>query len=289
MTTVSEEAVVFDCAGEALVGVLARPETPNDIGIVIVVGGPQYRIGSHRQFVLLARTFAAAGYAVLRFDYRSMGDGGGERRDFLAVNDDVAAAVDTLHRQCPNVRRTVLWGLCDGASAALLYMEATHDERIAGLCLLNPWVRSATSLARTQIRHYYLQRLLQAAFWTKLLRGGVALTAMRDLFTNVKTARAKPGRRAGPPLESFQDRMAAGWRDFKGSILLLLSEQDYTAKEFVEYTQMQSTWSAALNHRGLARLTLAGADHTFSNAGDRSVVMQATLDWLSGLQQRPLR
>ena len=38
--------------------------------MVIVVGGPQYRAGSHRQFTLLARHIAAAGYPVLRFDAR---------------------------------------------------------------------------------------------------------------------------------------------------------------------------------------------------------------------------
>jgi hypothetical protein len=42
---------------------------------------------------------------------------------------------------------------------------------IAGLVLLNPWVRSEVSLAQTHIKHYYGQRLLQGEFWRKLLSG----------------------------------------------------------------------------------------------------------------------
>jgi dipeptidyl aminopeptidase/acylaminoacyl peptidase len=58
----SEEAVPFACAGDMLMGILTRPEAPAQTGVVVVVGGPQYRVGSHRQFVLLSRELAAAGY-----------------------------------------------------------------------------------------------------------------------------------------------------------------------------------------------------------------------------------
>ena len=66
---ISEEAVVFGFAGEKLVGVLARPERSDDVaeselGMLVVVGGPQYRVGSHRQFLLLSRKVAAAGFPV---------------------------------------------------------------------------------------------------------------------------------------------------------------------------------------------------------------------------------
>ena len=68
-----ESVLSFVCEGEPLVGILAEPDgTPAEVGVVIIVGGPQYRAGSHRQFTLLARHLAARGFAVLRFDYRSM-------------------------------------------------------------------------------------------------------------------------------------------------------------------------------------------------------------------------
>jgi len=68
-----EEALTFPLAGAQLLAILARPDVPRDCGVMIVVGGPQYRVGSHRQFLLLSRRLAAQGYAVWRFDYRGMG------------------------------------------------------------------------------------------------------------------------------------------------------------------------------------------------------------------------
>ena len=69
-----EQGVVFDSAGQRLVGILALPDAPADSAVLITVGGPQYRVGSHRQFTLLARELAAQGIASLRFDYTGMGD-----------------------------------------------------------------------------------------------------------------------------------------------------------------------------------------------------------------------
>ena len=137
--TARESAVLFACEGDELVGVIAEPEKAcGDVGVLIVVGGPQYRVGSHRQFVLLARHLAEAGVSCMRFDYRGMGDAGGGQRDFENVGADIRAAIDVFTTRTPAVRRVVLWGLCDGASAACFY--APTDERGAGLVLLNPWV-----------------------------------------------------------------------------------------------------------------------------------------------------
>jgi exosortase A-associated hydrolase 1 len=132
----TEQALVFSAAGEQLLGIVAIPDMPGDCGVLIVVGGPQYRVGSHRQFLLLSRRLATEGYPSMRFDYRGMGDSGGTRRDFYDVADDIAAAIEALQQTCSSVRRIVLWGLYDAASAALLYVQVTGDSRIAGLALL---------------------------------------------------------------------------------------------------------------------------------------------------------
>ena len=275
----SEHALTFDCAGETLVGILARPAADAAAtGVVIVVGGPQTRVGSHRQFVLLARALAGAGYPTLRFDVRGMGDSTGEKRNFESVAPDIAAAIDALQAACPSVARVVLWGLCDAASASLLYVEKTHDPRIAGLCLLNPWVRSAASLAKTQVKHYYGQRLLQADFWRKLLSGRLNIVKSITEFAS-KLAKIWSDTGVSPRL-TFQDRMAAGWHAFPGPILLILSGDDYTAKEFLEYASSNAAWHGLLDRPGLCRLDMPAADHTFSSQEWRKTVENACLDWL---------
>ena len=44
------------------------------------------------------------------------------------------------------------------------------------------------------------------------------------------------------PSEAFQDRMAAGLRAFPAPLLLILSGDDLTAKEFLEYAQSDAGW-----------------------------------------------
>lgn len=275
-----EQPLVIPCAGDEMIGILARPAGDSPVGVVIVVGGPQYRAGSHRHFVFLARTLAAGGYPVLRFDFRGMGDSSGAQRSFEEVGDDIGAAIDALLRACPGMERVVLWGLCDGASAALLYRHQTRDPRVEGLVLVNPWVRSEATLARTRVKHYYGQRLLQRAFWLKLLRGELAIgQSLLGLFGSLGQSLA--GRRHEPGKQlSYQERMAAAWRDFPGRILLVLSGQDYVAKEFMEYARSDSAWSGLLERRGVRQILLPEADHTFSSQMARRQFEALVLRWL---------
>lgn len=282
--TATEQAIVFPCAGECLTGVLARPEASGDIGALIVVGGPQTRVGSHRQFVLLARALAAAGHPALRFDYRGMGDSSGEKRGFEGVAPDIAAAIDAFQEACPAVTRVVLWGLCDAASAILMYLDETRDPRVAGLCLLNPWVRSPATLAKTQIKHYYGQRLLQREFWFKLFSGRLDVAGAVAEFAG-KLARASAKNGVAPRL-TFQDRMLRGLDAFPGPVLLILSGNDYTAKEFLEFTAAAPAWHPALSRPALTRVDIEAADHTFSSAAWRNAVSTACLDWFDIISER---
>ena len=190
--------------GEAqarMVGILSLPAAPGPRGILIVTGGPQYRIGSHRQFVLLARALAAQGWPVLRFDLRGMGDSEGSTRDYRAAGPDIAGALAQFFDAVPTLREVALWGLCDGATAAACH--APRDARINALILLNPWVRSSAGLARATWRHYYLPRLLQGAFWRKLASGGVCMGASLASLRQVAAAtqrqtQAAPGQTTRP-------------------------------------------------------------------------------------------
>lgn len=246
--------------------------------MVIVNGGAQYRVGAHRLFVQLARHLASKGHAVLRFDLPGQGDSPGESVGFEDTAPHIGAAVDALHLHLPHVQNTALFGLCDGASASLLYLHAQPDPRISHLLLLNPWVRSEASLAKAQIQHYYRQRLLMPDFWKKLLKGGVGWAALRELAQKATLARQTPHDRLEP---GFQDRMGMAVRAFKGELLVLLSESDQTAQEFQAHAERATHWRLWDQHPGLMVQTLPGADHTCSPLAAKTAVIQATYQVLS--------
>lgn len=285
-----ETVLQFDCAGETLLGICHAGADDADTGVVIVVGGPQYRVGSHRQFVLLARQLAAAGIPVLRFDYRGMGDSTGAPCDFEHIDADLRAACDAFCAAQPQLRRLVLWGLCDAASANLFY--AATDSRVAALVLLNPWLRQAQSQARTVIQHYYRQRLFSADLWRKLLRGQFAWRkSLASLWTTLRQARAKPQPTAAtvsvastpsastPALTAnagLSVRMANGWRAFHGPMLLILSGDDLVAKEFEQVSQQADEWQGLRAQARIETVQMPAANHTFARAEWRDEVAAAT-------------
>ncbi len=287
-----DEAITFACRGERLTGILSTPEQASDTTVIFVVGGPQYRVGSHRQFLQLARHLARQGYPALRFDVRGMGDSSGSMRSFEALEHDIESAIGAITARHSR-SKIVLWGLCDGASAALLYWQATRDPRVSGLVLCNPWVRSETSLARAQIKHYYTRRLMQREFWTKLLSGGVGTNALTGLTLRAASAlrRLKVDNHPTGPMsrQPFQQRMADACLMFPGQILLLLSGQDLTAKEFMEQVKVSAVWRSALSSKKLQQAKLHQANHTFSDVRDHAEVEALTLDWLNRMTQESTR
>lgn len=299
---VHEEVMRITYGPHTLWGVLSLPtaSAAPSTAVVVVVGGPQVRAGSHRQFVLLARSLARAGHAVLRFDVRGMGDSDGEALPhFEHIDDDIGAALAGLHQRLPALQHTALWGLCDGASAALMYVQRHPQAPVSALCLANPWARSAATQAQTTIKHYYKDRLRQRAFWLKLLQGGVARKAVSDLVANWRQAR-KPSAKSSAGATAahksvaalpYQTRMALGWQQFGKPILLLLSENDYTAKEFVEVAQRDAAWQGALGRSGVTRADLPGTDHTCSDQTGRLLMEETTARWLhsTGFAPPPLK
>jgi exosortase A-associated hydrolase 1 len=284
-----EIPVTFQCEGSTLMGVLSSPDTPPRRGVVFVVAdGPQYRAGVQRQFVMLARAMEQAGYAALRFDYRGMGDSEGVHRGFEHVDADIKAAIDALLAHCSSIEEIVLWGECDSSAAVLFY--AYKDERIKGISIANPWVRTEEGRAKTIVKHYYLRRLFEKAFWSKLFSGQFRFKAsLNSLLQNaMKIFRASsrsvsaqdtisdvPDQRQSLPV-----RLAHGLKNFKGNVLLVLSGNDWIAKEFKEVADASPVWRKLLNDKRLESHEIADADHSFSKKSARSEMIRLNLEWL---------
>lgn len=290
MTNCFQQPLRLACGGEWLVAIVSRPRQPRPRGVLILVGGPQYRVGSHRQFALLARHLAESGTAAIRFDYRGMGDSSGDARGFEEVERDVRVAADAFFGAVPELHDIVIWGLCDAASAALFY--AHRDPRISGVVLLNPWVRTAGSEAKAYLRHYYLERVLSVNLWRRVMRGEVDLMrSLRSLMANCLRA-IRPAASAHPGdsttieqssqrgSNSLPERMADALARFNGRVLLILSGNDLTAREFIDVSQASKQWRELLASPRVKRYELLDANHTFSRREWRDQVAAWTAVWV---------
>jgi len=292
----TERPFFFECAGDQLLGIVSLPEDAAlpTVGVLIVVGGPQYRAGSHRLFVKLARHAAEQGVAAMRFDYRGMGDATGDMRSFESVNDDLGAAMRAFQEQVPSLQRIVLWGLCDGASAACMY--APHDARVAGLILLNPWVHTLEGAAQTKLRHYYLQRVFSAALWRKLMSGQVP--SLRPFLTQISTLlrmrlQRLLGSDAASTAQANRTINALPLPQRTGHLLarsgapvaVMLSDDDKVAREFEAQALPTSEWQAVQRRQWLGLQHLAEADHTVTSPEASQRLCEQTVAWIREMAQ----
>ncbi len=281
MSDYNEKAVVFSCGDSRLVGIAAVPKVAADIGVIILVGGPQYRVGSHRQFTLLARSLAESGIASLRFDYRGMGDSEGEKCEFDQAGDDISAAIEALIETAQGVSRVVLWGLCDAASSALIF--AHRHSQVSGMILLNPWVHSGIYSPQVKLAHYYRPSLSRKHQWRRLLSGQIKLLPAfmelaRDGFALL--GKYMPNHKPLPDSRSFVDAMQDGLERFAHGVLIVLSEADITAREFSTLIAQDEVWKAATSKASVTVTNLPGADHTFSQKPWQEEVARLTIDWV---------
>ena len=277
MTAAAQQAFVIKCESEPLVAVLHPAAQPTaERGVVIVVGGPQYRVGSHRQFVLSARAFALAGFPVLRIDLRGMGDSASPPRSFEDAAADIRCAVDAICALSPGLKHVALYGLCDGASAAMLY--GPTDPRITHLLLANPWVRTDRSAAAIVLRYYYVRRLFQRSFWAKLL--GMKLNPVRAVGGLVDKIRSSVDLGAGAQA-NYVDRMLGSLVAFHGELLCLISGQDLTAQEFVTLVKTNKQWRRAMAQSSVTQMRFPAADHTFSARSELDAMNLSCIRWLN--------
>jgi len=272
-------------------------------GVLIVVGGPQTRVGSHRQFVLLARDLARRGIAVMRFDYRAMGDSEGDAVDFETIDEDIFQAINVFQAGVPGIDNIVIWGLCDAATAAAFY--GYRDERVVGMVLLNPWVRTVSGEAKAYLKHYYLKRLLSKEFWKKIVSGKFRVSdSIKSLADNVyksffmsRTAKVPLGGNPDDkttevkgvirrdkeidPALPLPERLAKGLELYNGEVLLILSgNNDYVASEFRDIVSASAQWQQLLDKKSVDRKEYPEANHTFSKQSWRDQVTGWTHDWI---------
>jgi exosortase A-associated hydrolase 1 len=256
----------FTCAGAELAASL--DDAPGRIGLLLVTGGSQTRIGSHRMYERLAKSLAALSYPCFRYDRRGVGDSVGEDPGFRGSGPDLAAAAAAFRRESPGVERVIGFGLCDGATALALFGRAAGLD---GLILVNPWLVEAEAgePPPAAIRQYYRRRLLSAEGWKKILTGAVDY---RKLLKGLRKAAATDS--ASPLARDAAAALTAG----RLRAWAILADGDATA------TAAQQELKAPI-FKGLIEGSqkVATDSHTFARPGDEAALLAATVRALEAL------
>lgn len=231
----SRRQLTFPCEGALLAGSLDSAAAT--IGLLIVSGGNEVCAGPWGSQAELAERIATAGFPVLRFDRRGVGDSEGENGGFTASAPDIAAALKAFRAHVPTLKRIVAFGNCDAASALML----ARGEGIDALVLANPWTfepepepeaepetptePEAPPMPPSVLRAHYLRRLTDPRALWRLLTGKVEV---RKLATSL----AEAVRPDAPP-SSLAQQMSEGIADYPGAVTILIAERDRTGQAFL--------------------------------------------------------
>ena len=259
--------LTFALGGETLAASLDAGQ--GDLGLVMVTGGSQTRVGSHRMYERLAATMAARGVTALRFDRRGVGDSSGKDPGFRQSGDDLDAAISLLRRERPGLRRLFGLGLCDGATALCASASRT---KLDGLVLINPWLVEAEADAPppAAVRDHYRRRLLSREGWRKILTGQInAAKLLRGLRTASQRGQASPLAQAA----------AQGLREAGIPAIVLLCKGDATA--IAAHQELKSTDFNGL----ITDIEMIDSDsHTFARPGDAERLAEAVASALTRLE-----
>lgn len=252
----------IDCGGDALGASL--DEAAGATGLLMVTGGSQTRIGSHRMYERLATRLVGEGISCFRFDRRGVGDSDGEDPDWRDSGADIAAAAAAFRRECPPIERLIGFGLCDGASALAFHGV---EAGLAGLILLNPWLVEASSgaPAPAAVKQHYRQRLTSLEGWKKILSGSISY---RKLLKGIKSLFASHPSTLG-------EEVAAALEKSRLPVELILARRDGTA------IAAEAEWSKPAYRRirdaNPPPQRIDSDSHTLARAGDEEALGRACL------------
>ena len=261
--------LTFACEDAALGATLDPGE--GETGLVLVTGGSQTRIGSHRMYERLAKALAEHGISCLRFDRRGVGDSEGEDPGFRGSGPDLAAAATLLRAECPTAQRVHGFGLCDGATAIALFGD---QAGLSGLILVNPWLVEAEAgePAPAAIRRHYRQQLSSLDGWKKILSGAV------DYRKLLRGVRKISGRRQASPLA---ESVAAALSRHGLPVQLILASGDATA------IAAEAEFGSLVFRTPVGDPQRIDTDsHTFARPGDEAALVEAVLAALESLRAR---
>ena len=254
-------ALSFACEGETLVATLDQAR--GAAGLLIVSGGNEIRSGAHRGMAELAAVLASKGYPVFRFDRRGVGDSEGENGGFRSNGPDIAAALATFRAECPALRRVVVFGNCDAATALAL-----HGIDVEARVLANPWVipSSGEMPPPAAIKQRYAARIRDPEAWKALLTGKI------DMGKLAKGLGRLAARRPPQP-DSLADKTVRALEASSVPTVIALATGDATAIAFAD------VWR---NDPAIPVVRIETASHSFADTGAYDQLVEVLTHSLDG-------
>ncbi len=257
----------------ALTAMLHLPVDTPTSAVLMIPGGSDYRIGSHRVYVRLARALADAGHAVMRLDVAGMGDSSGVYAGFESLSTDIASGLAELRQHMSPKVKIFLWGQCDGASAILIGLGSSFEADGAILC--NPWVRNAHTTAEQLVRHHYRHRLTSLAAWKRLFMGQASFSASLKSFLAALKTMTQPA----PVHSGYVDPMTRTLKSGQWPCLVVIGSDDAGGQEFRLFMDRHQ-----LLGRAVSRTLIADGNHSFSTRHQREALQETALAWLQKQQ-----
>ena len=192
MNPVLEESqfVLSSAEGGVLRGLLTAAQNSSDVAVVLLPAGLKYQVGPGRLNVRLARSLAARGYRVLRFDPLGSGESDG-RVEVASINQvwnsiGQGAWVPQILQVCREVRsrfavrHLIVGGLCGGAVSAQLAAAAAPDliQGVLSFCtavtLPDAQLSGVAPVHYAMAEHHmqaYRKKIFSPESWQRLLQG----------------------------------------------------------------------------------------------------------------------
>ena len=289
-----------------LFGILAEPaqlstgDGRSETAILMLNVGTNHRVGPNRLYVKMARSWAAQGYRVFRFDLAGIGDSrsaagyASNRLYSKGSTVDVQSAIDCLaERGCKNF---VVMGLCSGAYVA--FQTALIDPRVSGQILMNPrrleWKVGETLQSAMQISykstHFYKRALLDRKVYTRLLRnevdvkgiaGRILVLMKARLHRNVNRLLGRVPNEADV-LANVKHLSAQGI-----STLMIIGAED-DGRDYIEF-HLGTRGSQMRGDPHFKMVFVEGSDHTFSNADSQVKVIEIVQDHLNKAEAEQIK
>ena len=269
-----EETARYSTGDEGLLfSIETRPldRAPRPMWLVLLTGGAVRHIGPNRIWVRIARELAAAGYASIRLDGRSVGDSDGSGNGLMPaeyyyqkhIHDDIERVMEVA--VTAGASEFLITGVCSGATAAYQVALGRHDVR--AIVMLNPLQlqndpedEQRARVQLSQKAHLRWHRLFSLEFYLQVIRGETPVFKILGvIYTRWTSYLCKKA----PLTLTDQDYVYVGFQTLAAKAVeidVCISAEDQVAVSFSE--RHFGEGFLQFSHEHIRFHTIAGADHT---------------------------